>query len=793
MCESRERTRVANQQSKGSAACSGVGKPPELMHIKRHSLAEELNKILKKDRFRENNDPPPPQEVAINLSCGAVGKTSKPQDIPTDRYSDSEDSDCGLVIDLDRRLSVEERVPSPTFQNSEESDDTVILSKLEESSIFPSSDNQDNAVFMPTRDNCIRSTGRIPTEDACLLLHLSRSAVPPIANNVTETLPENKPVPLEVKKTEKPSTEPKEQNTETKEPDKDESILRTLLLDNGSSQETSYQPQPGPSMPIPSDSKDEMQFNENLRKLMFQACQLSSNNSSTELDEKRLEQLQTDINANVISEAEEESNDPRVIRDRIQKLRNEILFLQQMANQKDKERVSIMCYKRYKEELLKKLSPSDEQTSYDPNHPAASTSSAFTCISSSEDVLPFSPSYQLLRLAYHPTLRTNGPSATITSSDSLEESQCGEVLPPVDTMIANASENYGVDMRTVSRSGSNTSSLTQDVLSNRDSMYNSFTAGSSLSSVQLFQTSRESAFSPSHSRSPSLPELSPSGRSTHHFTSSSGSSTSQSPPSLQPEFRLSGGSSFMPISSSFHAHYPLPLVVPSSNNRTESSRLHPASSASGKPHKETTKHSPKSSPKSRSRSSYSKWTSVHTGRNTSTAMDLHTEHINVQKSTITQTHSSHSLRIVPPPTTLHSFTKHSVPPQQCDSNSRQQSGHQSRTEVPHENSLRRHIQNIFHRKTAEESRVSPYPPMMNPSDSIIYRGHNNTLSSVTVNSDTGGPPRCMSCGYADAKFICSGCRKQWYCSAKCQTDDWPYHSTACFASQYKSSENSNYS
>lgn len=33
------------------------------------------------------------------------------------RYSDSEDSDCGLVIDLDRRLSVEERGDYYNFLN----------------------------------------------------------------------------------------------------------------------------------------------------------------------------------------------------------------------------------------------------------------------------------------------------------------------------------------------------------------------------------------------------------------------------------------------------------------------------------------------------------------------------------------------------------------------------------------------------------------------------------------------------------------------------------------------------
>lgn len=54
-----------------------------------------------------------PAKPVVNADENVPSKedtfVGKPCPIIRKRYSESEDSDCGLVIDLDRRLSVEER------------------------------------------------------------------------------------------------------------------------------------------------------------------------------------------------------------------------------------------------------------------------------------------------------------------------------------------------------------------------------------------------------------------------------------------------------------------------------------------------------------------------------------------------------------------------------------------------------------------------------------------------------------------------------------------------------------
>ncbi|GBN53942.1 hypothetical protein AVEN_38028-1 [Araneus ventricosus] len=817
MCESREqKARIAQMnftESKIPHSNSDVGKPPELMRLKENNATENHpSSSISNDHSQDKSASSPPPCTPVNLAkeTPPVDKIiSKPQ--TNYRYSESEDSDCGLVIDLDRRQSVEERVPSPTFQNSEKSDDAK-SSKAE----GPSAESLLKEPSLSAK--AALEASKKATEDACLLLHLSRSAVPPISNSIKEIPPiiNNLP-PMDTKIVEKPLPEVKEQNSkEAKETDRDESILRTLLLEtgdvaSGSSHEIVSQSQAGPST-ISSDSKAKL--NQDVMKLlMYQTCQeVAARNPASEFDEKKipLEQLTTDINANLLSEAEDWGNDPVTIKEKVKKLKNEIACLQFLADQKDKERIAILCFKRYKEEVLKRLkimdhirdwvserykSPSEERSPCDPNQPVATTSTAHNSITTEADVHPrLSPTRQVIQLAYHATVKTDVPTASVTSGESLT-SQCGEKLPAVATMIANATENYDVDMRTVSRNSSTTKTIVQEVVSSRESIYSPAACGSPLSqeqrigeSVQIFQktmsTTRESTFSPSHSRSPSLPELSPGGKSTHHFTKrvfSCSSSSSQSPPSLQPELRPTVGSSFTSTPSSFQPHYPLSLVVSASDTKTESSKTLHISSSSGKSLTEAPKNSPRSSPKRSSSSSYSVWSSVHTGRSSSAAVDLHTDRIGVQEtSTKRTTTASHSLMVAPPPTTiLQSTLKHPI--------------HQRpRSEASHDRPLKNPVEKIFHHKSDEEPRPLSFSSIATSSNSLVYGGHNSGPSTVKSSSTLNSPPRCMGCGISDAKFLCSGCRKHWYCSAKCQTMRWPDHSRVCLGRQYNSSPSSSY-
>lgn len=81
-----------------------------------------------------------------------------------------------------------------------------------------------------------------------------------------------------------------------------------------------------------------------------------------------------------------------------------------------------------------------------------------------------SPAHQVIQLAYHATVKTDVPTSTVTSA-SKKPSQCNESLPTVATMIAKATENYGVDMRTMRNSTSTTQTILQKVLSSKEAIY----------------------------------------------------------------------------------------------------------------------------------------------------------------------------------------------------------------------------------------------------------------------------------------------------------------------------------
>ncbi|XP_055935227.1 uncharacterized protein LOC129965404 isoform X2 [Argiope bruennichi] len=807
MCESREQQARAAQitvtgtKSPTTQKNSHVGKPPELMRLKENSAAVSQPNSSNRDPFQNKNESSTPRcSTPANVAKESPpldSIISKPQ--TNDRYSESEDSDCGLVIDLDRK-SVEERVPSPTFQNSEKSNDAF----------KPEGPSAESLLKEPSLSaEAALEASKKATEDACLLLHLSRSAVPPIPDSIKMIPPIISSLPaLAIDTVENPLPEVKEQNNnkEAKETDRDESILRTLLLETGdvpstSSHEIASQSQAGPSV-ISSDSK--ATFNEDVMKyLMYQENfdDVDPNNPIFEFDDKKipLEELEKNINESLLSEAEEWGNDPTLtVKEKVKRLKHEVACLHFLAEQKDKERLAILCFKRYKEEILKRLKivdhirdwvnvknkpPPEERKPRKPHQPVATTSTAHNAISAEAEIHPrLSPNHQVIQLAYHATVKTDVPAATVTSGESLT-SHCGEKLPTVATMIANATDNYGVDMRTVSRNSSTTKTIVKEVVSSRESIYSPAACGSPMTqeqrigeSVQIFQktmsTTRESTFSPSHSRSPSLPELSPGAKSTHHITKrvfSCSSSSSQSPPSLQPELRPTVGSSLTSASSSFQPHYPLSLVVTAADTKTESSKTMQISSSSGKSHTEAPKNSPRSSPKRASSSSYSVWSRVHTGRSSSAAIDLHTDRIQ-ETSTKRTTTASHSLMVAPPPTTiLQSTLKHPI--------------HQRpRSEASLEKPLKNTEEKIFHPKTEEEPRPLCYSTIATCCNSMLYGGHNGGSST----------PRCMGCGISDAKFLCSGCRQHWYCGAKCQTIRWPEHSRVCFGRQYNSCPSPSY-
>ncbi|XP_071516343.1 uncharacterized protein [Panulirus ornatus] len=91
-----------------------------------------------------------------------------------------------------------------------------------------------------------------------------------------------------------------------------------------------------------------------------------------------------------------------------------------------------------------------------------------------------------------------------------------------------------------------------------------------------------------------------------------------------------------------------------------------------------------------------------------------------------------------------------------------------------------------------------FPNNMHPSNTVhhivsagLHPGSHQVSSSVMSNSNIGqhnssstsgsgiGEKRqCLNCPQS-ARFVCSGCKKAWYCSEKCQRDHWTVHNSAC--------------
>ncbi|KAK3854789.1 hypothetical protein Pcinc_038751 [Petrolisthes cinctipes] len=60
------------------------------------------------------------------------------------------------------------------------------------------------------------------------------------------------------------------------------------------------------------------------------------------------------------------------------------------------------------------------------------------------------------------------------------------------------------------------------------------------------------------------------------------------------------------------------------------------------------------------------------------------------------------------------------------------------------------------------------------------RPNNATATNSRCNTDGSRSEKkqCLNCPQ-QARFLCSGCKKAWYCSEKCQRDHWITHNTAC--------------
>ncbi|XP_069985153.1 serine/arginine repetitive matrix protein 2 isoform X5 [Penaeus vannamei] len=69
------------------------------------------------------------------------------------------------------------------------------------------------------------------------------------------------------------------------------------------------------------------------------------------------------------------------------------------------------------------------------------------------------------------------------------------------------------------------------------------------------------------------------------------------------------------------------------------------------------------------------------------------------------------------------------------------------------------------------------PGMHQPS--VIMTSPDNAVRSKNSGAGTVDKKQCLNNCPQQARFLCSGCKKAWYCSEKCQREHWAMHSQSC--------------
>lgn len=90
-----------------------------------------------------------------------------------------------------------------------------------------------------------------------------------------------------------------------------------------------------------------------------------------------------------------------------------------------------------------------------------------------------------------------------------------------------------------------------------------------------------------------------------------------------------------------------------------------------------------------------------------------------------------------------------------------------------------HYSNNMHSNSAihHMTQAGLHPNNQVPS-SVIANAATTQRNKSSSGSGTGEKRQCLNCPQP-ARFLCSGCKKAWYCSEQCQRDHWGVHNTAC--------------
>ncbi|XP_015925710.1 microtubule-associated protein futsch isoform X2 [Parasteatoda tepidariorum] len=886
-------------KSKSSDDNSSVGSPPELVCMEdvcKDVKAMEQDNISKMNLDQKDELSSPLPLIHCNEPITSEKKKSNKGMTPIKqlRYSaDSEDSDYGLVIDLDRRTSVEEESYTPAGSTCNE--DIKKASQNCNSEDFPIFDR--TAVNNQSEMSCDENK-----EQNEVMVELAKKSFSEetferksiIVNNCLKSertesqdaMSENASLETSAKteSCEHALMEGKSEQMNTQQQNRVESILRSLLLERTSDGSTSSS-QPSTSSGLSKDSK--ARIHEDVRQLLLSQGKqdsfladpeildpqtLSDEVQSTYEDLKMaLDQL-PDINTNLLSDTEDWVYDSKIFKDKLERLKHEIMYLQCVAYQKEKERLGMICLKReplekpailkendflttsweklcylvqnlencikslennlfpkYMEEVMKRLikkyhmeqmkfkrqKNGESSTSYLSSEP--STSSGTNDYQSHS--LLCRHFLQMASIAL--SIAKSGVAAALMANEERSSFLSGEQLPTVESMVANATENYGIDMRIVKKCNSSVKqTILEQVLSSKEPTYsqtgtsssNSDVKNSKLSSLSPQKSSKTPKPIPSSNESPFKPFCPPSEAADDALphkillkalSKDSGNSQnpSQSLQTVKPEVKITTPSY---PSTSYQEDYPLDFSLDKKSSNIPS--------ASGSPFGEKQKSSSKSSLKHHSNISYSIWKSTHPPKNKAASIDLRVvDHV---KETISPSkNSSASSRCSNSPNFAmkSSSANHPDLSQKHMSNSfhQQRSGganqlttianhpkmppesvsYQHKTErgQTDERLVKANFDQKYIGKKEEERRAMSY-------SSLVTYGGQNTAPSIPpgMMSPNGSPYRCMGCGISDAKFLCSGCREHWYCSAQCQNMRWPDHALACPGNMYSSNAGSRY-
>lgn len=539
------------------------------------------------------------------------------------------------------------------------------------------------------------------------------------------------------------------------------------------------------------------------------------------------------------------TKDPHQLKDNIKKLKNEIVYLQMMAEQKEKEKIAIVCFKRYKEEILKRMykayayslrnrlneflrpedCPSDVRgpVNQPMMHPVQSNpvsqppSSKYvesmppalqrnlqypshcTDTNQQDPKLKLSPRHQRFST---PCDFSNGGAQRanyklqISALESRRIPSYNDKLPAVESMVASASDNYGFDMRSVKESpedkksrlkASLANTILQKALASRDA-HNASVAESianNSASVRSYPINKNSNYATSHismsnTSSAQIPKRYPCENIPLDMAMSRGTLGKTSLNKITPDV----SSPYNGNTDSSHSALQMNARIPKEGSSIQA-LLRESRGRSGNMIPASMWTVPNGDNISQGQ--------MHESRKSEVKLEaLPAQRRQVEPIAPTPRHENFMI------SRAHSETSSASAPSATSSKTSVPLLHQRCLPSTKDGATLNGVLDRLYSRKLEEGRMKGYVSSASANTTAPYGGRmikNEATSKAVPNSGNGtmgsnygggtiNSPRCMGCGLSDAKFLCSGCRKDWYCSPQCQSLRWPEHSQTCAGRMY---------